>query len=149
MRSETSGRPPTVTRRGRPDDVYLSSAGADCASPFAFCLLRAILSSPVGVVDHQRESMSMKIKFLLTAVMALALAIGIGGKARPSSSAAAITKAAQQFLASLTAEQRAKALMEFIDEERFNWFYVPPPRRGILLQALEDQQRSLAQDFRT
>lgn len=88
----------------------------------------------------------MKIKILLTAVMALALAIGIGGKARPSS-AAAITKAAQQFLASLTAEQRAKALMEFNDEERFNWFYVPRARRGIPLKELDDHQRRLAQDF--
>jgi len=39
----------------------------------------------------------------------------------------------------LTAEQRAKALMEFNDEERFNWFYVPRARRGIPLKELDER----------
>src|SRR4051812_1837036 len=95
---------------------------------------------------HHRERVSMRIKTLLAGVMILTLAIGIGGSARRAS-AAAITKAAQQFLASLTAQQRAKALMEFNDEERFNWFYVPRARRGIPLNELDDHQRRLPQDF--
>ncbi|HJQ23450.1 MAG TPA: DUF3500 domain-containing protein [Blastocatellia bacterium] len=87
----------------------------------------------------------MKIKVLSASIVLLALAIGISGSARQSS--AAITKAAQQFLASLTAEQRSKALMEFNDEERFNWFYVPRARRGIPLKELDERQRQLAHDF--
>ena len=88
----------------------------------------------------------MKIKALLASIMILTLAIGIGGNARHAS-AAAIVKAANQFLAALTAEQRAKALMEFNDEERFNWFYVPRARRGITLKELDESQRKLAQEF--
>jgi hypothetical protein len=88
----------------------------------------------------------MKIKAWLATLMMLTLAIGIGGSARRAS-AAAIVKAANQFLAALSAEQRAKALMEFNDEERFNWFYVPRARRGIPLKELDDTQRKLAQEF--
>jgi Protein of unknown function (DUF3500) len=88
----------------------------------------------------------MKIKALLASILILTLAIGIGGNTRHAS-AAAIVKAANQFLAALTAEQRAKALMEFNDEERFNWFYVPRARRGITLKELDETQRKLAQEF--
>lgn len=88
----------------------------------------------------------MKIKALLTTIITLALAISIGGSARRAQ-AAAITKAANQFLASLNAEQRAKALMEFNNEERFNWFFVPRARLGLPLKELTEAQQKLAHAF--
>jgi hypothetical protein len=47
-----------------------------------------------------------------------------------TSSASVMTEAANRFLASLTAEQRAKATFQFEDAERVNWFFVPIERSG-------------------
>lgn len=88
----------------------------------------------------------MKIKALSVSLIILTLAFAIGGSTRQAS-AAAVVKAAKQFIAALTTEQRAKAVMAFEDEERFNWFYVPRERRGVALKELNDAQRKLAQEF--
>ncbi len=52
--------------------------------------------------------------------------------------------AAGNFLASLTAEQRTKAMIAFPDEERFNWHYVPRSRKGLPLADMTPAQRHLA-----
>jgi len=62
-------------------------------------------------------------------------------------SAAAMTQAANAFLASLTPEQRAKAVMRFDDEERFVWQESPGPRAGVVLRDLNDAQKKLAMDL--
>lgn len=59
-------------------------------------------------------------------------------------SAGAITQAASAFLASLTPEQRSKAVMSFADEERFIWQESPGPRKGVVLRELSDAQKKLA-----
>src|ERR1039457_5339868 len=61
-----------------------------------------------------------------------------------TSSASVMTEAANRFLASLTAEQRAKATFPFADAERVNWFYVPIERKGLPLKKLGTFQRHLA-----
>ena len=61
-----------------------------------------------------------------------------------SSSASVMTEAANRFLASLTAEQRAKATFPFADAERSNWFYVPIERKGLPLREMGAFQRHLA-----
>jgi hypothetical protein len=50
---------------------------------------------------------------------------------RVKADAKAMTEAAQTFLASLTPEQREKATFAFEDSERWNWHYVPRPRKGL------------------
>jgi hypothetical protein len=50
---------------------------------------------------------------------------------RVKADAKAMAEAAQAFLASLTPEQRAKATFTFEDSERWNWHYVPRPRKGL------------------
>jgi len=61
-----------------------------------------------------------------------------------TSSASVMTEAANRFLASLTAEQRAKATFPFADAERVNWFFVPIERKGLPLREMGAFQRHLA-----
>jgi hypothetical protein len=63
--------------------------------------------------------------------------------------------AAQQFLASLTPEQKAKATFPFEDQERFNWHFVPlenrakrePTRKGLRLEEMKAEQKKAALDL--
>lgn len=51
---------------------------------------------------------------------------------------------AKAFLASLTPEQRAQATFQFTDEERFDWHYIPKPRKGLPLLEMQPFQKPLA-----
>src|ERR1043165_3139725 len=63
-------------------------------------------------------------------------------------SAAAMADSANKFLASLNAEQKAKATFKFDDEQRPDWYFVPRnSRKGIPLKDLSEQQRKLAMEF--
>jgi hypothetical protein len=62
-------------------------------------------------------------------------------------SAAAMARAAKSFLAALTPDQRATAVMRFDDEERFNWNESPGPRKGVVLKELTEPQRQLAMEL--
>jgi hypothetical protein len=59
----------------------------------------------------------------------------------------AMVQSATAFLASLTPEQRAKAVMTFDNEERFVWQESPGPRSGVVLRDLNDAQRKLAMNL--
>ncbi len=61
-----------------------------------------------------------------------------------TTSASVMTEAANRFLASLTAEQRAKATFPFEDAERVKWFYIPIERKGLPLREMGAFQRHLA-----
>lgn len=61
--------------------------------------------------------------------------------------AGAMMQAANAFLASLTAVQRAQASMRFDDPERFVWQESPGVRSGVVLRDLNDAQRTLAMDL--
>lgn len=52
--------------------------------------------------------------------------------------------AAQAFVSGLDSAQKAKALIEFSSNERFNWDFVPKSRRGIPLKELKPEQQELA-----
>lgn len=94
----------------------------------------------------------MKIVRLVGMVLSIALVIGllsmsvIDGVARMRS-AAAMAEGANRFLASLTAEQKAKAAFGFSDEQRFDWHFIPRPRKGVPLKDLNEEQRRLAHEF--
>ena len=49
--------------------------------------------------------------------------------------------AAQTFLGTLDAAQKAKAQLPFDSEERFNWFYIPKDRVGLPLKQMTPPQR--------
>ncbi len=45
-------------------------------------------------------------------------------------------------LASLTEEQRKKASFAYDDGERFNWHFIPRPRKGVALRELDEEQKA-------
>ena len=82
-------------------------------------------------------------------VVALGIVTVLMGAATVASqrSAGAMTTAASQFLASLTAEQRAKATFTFADDERLRWHFIPNemfPRKGLMIKEMSEPQRALA-----
>jgi hypothetical protein len=86
----------------------------------------------------------------LTAGSAAALLLVIvftGGASAQTRSAAAMTDAANKFAASLTPEQKTKAMLRFDEADRFNWQESPGPRKGIPLRELTDAQRKLAMEL--
>src|SRR5438093_1340124 len=59
-------------------------------------------------------------------------------------SAEAMAESANNFLVSLTPEQKAKASFEVKDDERFNWHFIPRDRKGLPLKEMTTAQRHLA-----
>ncbi len=51
---------------------------------------------------------------------------------------------ATAFLASLSSDQRSKAVFSFEDDERLNWHFIPKVRKGLPLKQMGHEQRALA-----
>jgi hypothetical protein len=64
--------------------------------------------------------------------------------ARAHTPAEEMAQAATNFLASLTPEQRAKAAFELKSEERFDWHFIPKPRKGLPFKEMTEPQAKLA-----
>jgi hypothetical protein len=87
-------------------------------------------------------------------LLVLALAAGLSGAAYVGQEAAPagakMTAAAEEFVAGLGADQRAKAVFAFDDPERTNWHFVPhqkggkPLRKGLRLDEMTPGQREAA-----
>jgi uncharacterized protein DUF3500 len=58
--------------------------------------------------------------------------------------ASIMSDAAKSFLASLTPEQRGEATFRMPDDERFDWHYIPKPRKGLALRDMTPAQKQLA-----
>ena len=76
-------------------------------------------------------------------------AIGIGVALLTSAysrlhTSAVMAESAKAFLASLTPEQRAQATFATQDDERFDWHYIPKPRKGLPLRDMTPTQKQLA-----
>jgi hypothetical protein len=90
----------------------------------------------------------MKRLALLAALLATACSIALvtaDAKEAPTAGVgAAMTEAAQAFLASLDAEQLKKAAMKFDDPARLDWHNIPKPqRKGLQVRDMTPQQRTL------
>ncbi len=77
------------------------------------------------------------------------VAIGIGAMLLTSAfvhipSSTTMEKAAKNFLASLTPEQREQATYKFEDDQRFDWHFIPKPRKGLPLKDMTSYQTKLA-----
>ncbi len=88
----------------------------------------------------------------LRLVVAGTLVVTLMGSAMVASqrSASAMATAANQFLAGLSAEQRAQASFPFEGEERLRWHFIPNemfPRKGIMFKDMTEAQRRLAHDL--
>jgi len=77
------------------------------------------------------------------------LAIGAGAMLLTSAyvrmpSSSIMETAANNFLNSLTPEQRAQATYKFDDDQRFDWHFIPKPRKGLPLREMTSYQTKLA-----
>jgi hypothetical protein len=84
----------------------------------------------------------------LARLLSLALgAVVLVAAARSSRPGPLMAEAAGKFLASLTTEQRARAVFPFDADERMNWHFIPKPRLGVSFKDLDGPQRELARAF--
>ncbi len=65
-------------------------------------------------------------------------------RANASPAAEEMAARANKFIASLDAEQKAKASFEFKGDERGNWHFIPKPRKGLTIKEMTPDQRKLA-----
>ena len=59
----------------------------------------------------------------------------------------AMLGAAQSFLETLGAEERAVATIPFSNAERYTWFYTPVDRKGLTLKAMNEAQQDAAMEL--
>src|SRR5437762_12795946 len=83
--------------------------------------------------------------FVLVFLLQLA---GLSARAHSMDGAGVVAEemaaAANHLLATLTAEQAAKATYPLNDNERFNWHFVPRERKGLPFKELAPEQKHLA-----
>src|ERR1700693_5835 len=95
------------------------------------------------------SSMETKRRLAAACVVAVAL-VGLLVAAKNGDergSGPRMAEAAQGLLAKLAPEQRAQATFRYDDLERLNWHYIPKPRKGIPLKALDPAAREAARSF--
>jgi hypothetical protein len=93
----------------------------------------------------KRIRMAAVVVSCLAACSLIAYSI-IDGAARMKS-AAAMADGANKFLASLNAEQKAKAFFQFSDDQRFDFHFIPKDRKGLPLKEMNAEQKKLAMSF--
>jgi hypothetical protein len=81
------------------------------------------------------------MKILLSLLFAMVGVVMSTSASAADSPAGPMAAAAQKFLGSLDAAQKAKAQLPFDSEERFNWFYIPKDRVGLPLKQMTPPQR--------
>ena len=84
----------------------------------------------------------MPVKNFLIAMLALSVALPHVAVAHDA--AAEMAEAANNLLATLTPDQKAKATFKVEDAERKNWHYIPRERKGLPFKELTPTQRLLA-----
>jgi hypothetical protein len=70
--------------------------------------------------------------------------LGVLEYRRANQPSAVMVRAANDFLAALTPEQKTKAVFTFADAERLNWHFIPRERRGLPLKEMTEAQRNAA-----
>lgn len=81
------------------------------------------------------------VRFVLVLLCAMALTAAY----QRTKSSAAMTAAANNFLAMLSPEQKAKATFSMEDKERLNWHFIPRVRKGLPLREMDPGQRAMAE----
>lgn len=66
------------------------------------------------------------------------------GTVRAHDANSEMAAAANNFLAALTPELKAKATFDFADTERANWHFIPRERKGLPIKEMSQEQRLLA-----
>ena len=105
----------------------------------------ARLSLACDAISTHKYSMLRFPRWLRFAVVALCPLTGFGHS--PAEISQEITEAADTWLHSLDASQRAQAVFSLADTERENWNFVPLKRKGLPLKAMTPAQRTLARQL--
>ena len=85
------------------------------------------------------------MKHLLPRFAAIALGgIFLMAAYHRTNSSSVMVNAANGFLNSLSADQKAKAMIDFKSDERTNWHFVPIERKGLALREMTPAQKHLA-----
>ncbi len=101
---------------------------------------------------HSKGGAQMKLTRMALALLALTLVAGVAYVAQQTeASGPDMAGAAQQLLAGLNDEQKAKAVVAFDSKERFNWNFVPlqdkekrSTRKGLPLEDMTADQKKAA-----
>jgi hypothetical protein len=92
-----------------------------------------------------------RLTALRVAVAAAIAATSLGAVTIASQkSAAAMARAATQFVDSLSPDQRARAMLAFNSDDRLRWHFIPNemfPRKGLMIKDMSEAQRRLAHDL--
>src|SRR4051812_2983068 len=90
--------------------------------------------------------MSIRTRALVAALILASLASSAAlARFRTSASGVDMAKSATAFVASLSEEQKTKALMDFDSDQRIKWHFIPlPSRKGLQVREMKDDQRKLA-----
>ncbi len=88
--------------------------------------------------------MAVRRLVLSLTVVASMTALLVANAREDPASGVAMTRAAQEFLATLTPEQRDVATFAYDSEERTNWHFIPRERKGLVLRSLEGEARQTA-----
>ena len=87
-------------------------------------------------------------KLILSGSVILAVGVLIAAQSvQTPSSGLAMTMTANNYLATLTPEQKKETLFGFDDPERLNWHFIPRPRKGLPLKTLEGAALKAAQSL--
>ncbi len=85
--------------------------------------------------------MGTKVVVFVAVLLALCAGVRVAEQNRPE---AAMARAAESFLNSLDAAQKAKLQFPFDSGERFNWHFIPRERKGLPLAEMTSTQREAA-----
>src|SRR6476619_116331 len=87
-------------------------------------------------------------RLTLTAVALVVAYLGVALASQRTASGMA--KAADKWLASLSADQKQRATFPFDSDERMRWHFVPNeqfPRKGVQFKEMSEAQRTLAREL--
>ena len=89
-----------------------------------------------------RSRFSLVIGAFAMASLAVPISLAVARKA--SGPASLMASAAESFLGSLSAEEKAKASFDFAAPGRMEWHFIPKDRTGLPIKAMVPKQRELA-----
>jgi hypothetical protein len=92
-----------------------------------------------GCLWRMKSSRTIALALLLFSALSAMVS-----SARAQAPGAAIAEAANNFIATLTPEQRTKAVFELKSDERVNWHFIPKARNGLPCADMSPAQRHLA-----
>src|SRR5689334_5385982 len=120
-----------------------------CRSPVRRCY-RGTASKGISYgFDLQAKGAVMTLRRLALPAAVCAL-MGVAVMMAAEKAPAVMATAATRFLASLDADQKAKATFPFETDERPRWHYIPTsmfPRKGLMLRDMSAPQQNLAREL--